>query len=121
MDNRRTTPEETGWNQEDRDLAVDKKWGGGVQTPYVLFSRHRYMDGMPIKLNTRSNEMLITTQTMRSLMYVTEISDEEAMRIPIPYDYHLHTNQWNIAIPEETKEDFLKHGETDIIDFITKG
>jgi magnesium-dependent phosphatase 1 len=119
MDNRRATEEETGWNQEYRDRAIAERWG--VQTPYVLFSRHRFLDGMPIALNTRSNEMLLPTQIQRSLFYLTEISDAEAEQSPIPSHYHLQTKPWNITVPEETKQDFLKHGETEIYNTIMMG
>lgn len=112
MDNRRTTDEETGQNQEDRDRAIADRWG--VYTPYVLFSRHRFLDGMPIELNARSNELLLPTQIQRSLVYLTEITDAEIEKTPIPFHYHLQTKAWNITVPEETKQDFLKHGETEI-------
>lgn len=112
MDNRRATDEEIGQNQEDRDRAIADRWG--VYTPYVLFSRHRFLDGMPIELNARSNELLLPTQIQRSLIYLTEITDAEAEQTPIPFNYHLQTKAWNITVPEETKEDFLKHGETEI-------
>ncbi|KIL65074.1 hypothetical protein M378DRAFT_10966 [Amanita muscaria Koide BX008] len=117
MDNRRASEEETGWNQENRDRAIADRWG--VYTPYVLFSRHRFLDGMPIALKERSNEMLLPTQIQRSLFYLTEISDAEAEQTGqtlIPLHYHLQTKTWNIAVPEETKQDFLKHGETVIYD-----
>ncbi|KAF9222812.1 hypothetical protein BS17DRAFT_782617 [Gyrodon lividus] len=112
MDNRRATDEEIGQNQEDRDRAIGDRWG--VYTPYVLFSRHRFLDGMPIELNARSNELLLPTQIQRSLVYLTEITDAEAERTPIPFHYHLQTKEWSITVPEETKQDFLKHGETGI-------
>lgn len=97
-----------------RDLAVSNRWG--VQTPYVLFSRHRHLEGMPIPIKTRSNEMLLPTQIQRSLFHMTLITDEEAMSTPVPYDYHLHTKQWNITVPKETLQDFLSHGEKEIYD-----
>ena len=116
MDNEKVTEEETGWNQEDRDRAIADRWG--VLTPYVLFCRHRFLNGMPIEPNTRSNEMLLPTQIQRSLFYLTELSDGEAERTPIPFHYHLQTKAWNIAVPGDTKEDFLKHKETDIYNTI---
>jgi len=119
MDNQRVTEEETGWNQEDRDRAIADRWG--VQTPYVLFSRHRFLDGMPIELNTRSNEMLLPTQIQRSLFYLTLLSDGEAERTPISFHYHLQTKTWDITVPKETKQDFLEHAETDIYNFLVVG
>ena len=112
MNNRIATEEATGWNQEDRDRVIADQWG--IQTPYVLFSRHRFLDGMPLPPNTRLNEMLLPTQIQRSLFYLTEISDAEAEQTRIPFSYHLQTTAWNIAVPEEMKQDLLKHGETDI-------
>ena len=95
MDNRRASDEETGWNQENRDRAIADRWG--VHTPYVLFSRHRFLDGMPIAPEERSNEMLLPTQIQRSLFYLEEISDAEAEQTPIPFHYHLQTQAWNIV------------------------
>ena len=116
MSNRTATEEESGWNQEDRDRAIADRWG--VQTPYVLFSRHRFLDGMPIAVNTRSNEMLLPTQIQRSLFYLTEISDAEADQTPVPFPYHLQMKAWNISLPEETKQDFLKHEEVEIFNSV---
>lgn len=73
---------------------------------------------MPIALKERSNEMLLPTQVQRSLFYLTEISDAEAEQTPIPFHYQLQTKAWNIVVPEETKQDFLKHGETVIYNSI---
>jgi len=119
MDNRKATEEETGWNQEDRDHAIAVKWR--VHTPYVLFSRHSFRDGMPIEPNTRWNEMVVPTQIQRSLFYLTLLSDGEAERTPISFHYHLQTKTWDITVPKETKQDFLEHAETDIYNFLVIG
>ena len=113
MTNQVATEEETGWNQEDRDRTIADRWG--VRTPYVLFSRHHFLEGMPIPHGIRWNEMLIPTQIQRSLFCLKKISDAEAA---IPFPYHLQTKAWNITVPQETEQDFLKHEETDIYNSI---
>jgi magnesium-dependent phosphatase 1 len=73
---------------------------------------------MPFDLKERSNEMLLPTQVQRSLFYFTEISDAEAEQAPIRFHSQLQTRAWNNSMPEETKQDFLKLGETIIYDSI---
>jgi hypothetical protein len=46
MNNMNWTAEQSGQNQEDRDRSIAEHWC--VQTPYVLFSRHHWMPGMPL-------------------------------------------------------------------------
>jgi magnesium-dependent phosphatase 1 len=98
------------WDQEDRD-AKAAQWG--AQTPYILFSRHFWMTGMPIA-RARWNEMVIYTQIQDAMMLTIPLSDQHVNAlIPggrlLPFEQMI--GSWNIKVPSETWADFSKNGE----------
>jgi len=99
-----------GWAQEDRDRTV-AQWG--IQTPYILFSRHFKMAGMPVPGNQRWNEMVIYSQVQNALLLAVPLSDAELnAKINGGFtDFTTQIRPWNIHIPDITKADFQRHGE----------
>jgi magnesium-dependent phosphatase 1 len=111
MNNMNWTAEQSGQNQEDRDRFIAERWG--VQTPYVLFSRHHWMPGMPQALGQRFNEMAVYTHIQRSLFEVVPLSDDEVKRVvdPCPFPFHHQFKTWGITVPDATRQEFLKYSE----------
>ncbi|KIK95086.1 hypothetical protein PAXRUDRAFT_407748 [Paxillus rubicundulus Ve08.2h10] len=109
-DNKHWDKAKTAWSQEDRDRRV-AHWG--VKTPYILFSRHHWMEDMPIPKNTRWNEMVVYPQ-IQDAMFLTypmthHQNEEKIKKAYVPFDQQIKT--WNITVPDETWQDFKKHGE----------
>ncbi|KAG6904103.1 hypothetical protein DXG01_012603, partial [Tephrocybe rancida] len=105
MNNMNWSAELSGQNQEARDRTIESKWG--VKAPYVLFSRHHWMPGMPIPQNQRITEMMVYTQTHRALIDVITLTNERAAELVAkdwtPYPFHHQLKEWNITLPLETK------------------
>jgi magnesium-dependent phosphatase 1 len=112
MNNMNWTAEQSGRNQEDRDRFIAEHWG--VQTPYVLFSKHHWMHGMPIPENQRWSEMVVYTQIQRSLFDVKKLLDTEVAQHPNPkpFAFYHQVDPWHILVPKETRMEFLRYGET---------
>ncbi|KAF9529477.1 acid phosphatase-domain-containing protein [Crepidotus variabilis] len=112
MNNIHWSYEETGQNQEDRDRIIA---GFGVPTPYVLFSRHHWMNGMPVPQPQRWSEMVVYTQVQRALFDVVPLTDAQvkANTNPRPYPFHHQIKEWNITVPSVTWQEFKSRGETD--------
>jgi magnesium-dependent phosphatase 1 len=108
------TAEETGRSQENRDdIIARNRWH---PTPYVLFSRHPYMTGMPGPSNKRWSEMVVYTQIQRPLFEVVSLTDAQVSQItkPSPYLFDLQFKHWNILPLQETRQEFLRYGEKDL-------
>lgn len=109
-DNKHWDATKTAWKQEDRDCLV-ARWG--VKTPYILFSRHHWMDGMPIPEGTRWNEMAVYPQIQDALfltyLLTTEQLEENINKGFCRFDQQVKA--WNITVPDETWKDFEDHGE----------
>ncbi|KAF9529484.1 acid phosphatase-domain-containing protein [Crepidotus variabilis] len=107
-----TTAEETALNQENRDSFIASRFG--VSAPYVLFSQHFWMDGMPLPRGQRWAEMVVSTQVYRSLFEVYPLSDAQLGHIlvnePFPFGNQFRT--WHITTPEVTREEFLRNNES---------
>ncbi|KAF9524645.1 acid phosphatase-domain-containing protein [Crepidotus variabilis] len=109
MSNRTWTEEHTGLNQENRDARIADQWG--VQTPYVLFSRHFWFPTLPIPQGQRWNEMLLSTQVMRTNIYIEVLSDAEADRKGEFPPYQDLISTWKITVPAVTRQEFLSKRE----------
>jgi len=116
MNNMNWTTELTGQNQEARDRTIETKWG--VRTPYVMFSRHHWMPGMPIPRPRRFTEMMVYTQTHRALIDVVTLMDTQTAqlaktnRIPVPFRQQI--KNWKITVPADTRNEFKQRGETEL-------
>jgi len=106
------TPEKTGRNQEDRDRSVANRWG--VSTPYVLFSKHHWMKGMP-NPRKRWTEMVVYTPIQPSLFEVVQLSNNKVAQHPkpSPYPFDRQVRTWNITVPDETRQEFRRYKEPD--------
>ncbi|KAF8835571.1 hypothetical protein BDN67DRAFT_975156 [Paxillus ammoniavirescens] len=97
--------------QEARDRRV-AKWG--VKAPYILFSRHHWMDGMPIPKDTRWNEMVVYPQ-IQDAMFLTRPLTAKQVNKKIKTGHYGRFDKkikaWNITVPKATVRDFKKHGE----------
>ncbi|KAF9524658.1 acid phosphatase-domain-containing protein [Crepidotus variabilis] len=104
--------EASGLSQENRDRAIA---GYGVYTPYVLFSQHFYIPGMPAPILRRWTEMVIYTQIQRSLIEVVPLSDQQVQQNtnPSPYPFRHQIKAWNITVPKLTWAEFALRLETD--------
>ena len=104
----------SAWNQEQRDRTISREWG--VSTPYALFCRHHYMDGMPGPVGERCNEMVVYTQIQRSLFYLKPLSDNKVMKNASanPFPFHLQKRRWNIKVPRIALEEMRRRFELDI-------
>jgi len=113
MNNTFWSVEEAGWNQEDRDLLIADRWK--VYTPYVLFSKHHWMEGMPIPRGERWTEMVVYTQIQRSLFEVVQLPDDQVDQHPNPSPFPLdrQVDTWTITVPDETRQEFRRYGEPD--------
>ncbi|KAF8833574.1 hypothetical protein BDN67DRAFT_916690 [Paxillus ammoniavirescens] len=119
------------WVPEDNDLMTDPQSPNGVSTsqlqrdqkietygvqkPYVLFSKHQYIDGLPIRKGTRWNEMVVYTHVQNALILAYGMSDKEvanASQNPENASFDTLISEWNITVPEDTLEDFRTHGDT---------
>ncbi|KAG6908361.1 hypothetical protein DXG01_005179 [Tephrocybe rancida] len=104
MNNTNWSLEASGQNQEARDRTIERKWG--VKTPYVMFSRHYWFQGVP-NPRQRFSEMMVYTQIQRALVDVITLSnartDELAKTNPIPAPFHRQIKEWNITLPQETR------------------
>ncbi|KAG6917578.1 hypothetical protein DXG01_001926 [Tephrocybe rancida] len=98
--------EASGQNQEARDRTIESKWG--VKTPYVMFSRHYWFQDVPHP-KQRFSEMMVYTQIQRALVDVVTLSnartDELAETNPTPVPFHQQIKEWNITLPQETREE----------------
>ncbi|KAF9524659.1 acid phosphatase-domain-containing protein [Crepidotus variabilis] len=105
--------EATGQNQEDRDRTVSQ-WG--VHTPYVLFSQHHGMNGLP-NPRQRFTEMVVCTQIQRGIFDLVVLSDDQVKQAstnnPNPFPFRHQLNSWNITVPNETWNEFRSRGERD--------
>lgn len=103
MNNMDWTLEASTRNQEDRHNFIAKEWW--VRTPYVLFSRHHWMQNMPEPRLQRWSEMVVYTQIQRSLFEVVPLSDAQVSGVANPclYSFHHHSKEWNIKVPEITR------------------
>ena len=112
--NKNWTRERTGRNQEDRDRHVAKSWG--VYAPYVLFSKHHRMKGMPIPRRERWSEMVVYTPIQRSLFEVVQLLNKKVAQHPNPrpYPFDRQVRTWNITVPDETRKEFRRYKEPDL-------
>jgi len=117
MNNMSWSAEMTGRNQEDRDRFIGNNWN--VHTPYVLFSRHHWMPGMPNPLGRRWSEMVIYTQIQRSLFEVVPLTDAQVKQIgnSCPYPFRHQFKTWNIHAPPLTRQEFLRYKENEFYRF----
>ncbi|KIY73888.1 hypothetical protein CYLTODRAFT_406291 [Cylindrobasidium torrendii FP15055 ss-10] len=98
----------TAWSEEDRDRQV-AQWG--VKKPYVLFARHPNMGGnFPIPNPQRFNELVIYPQIQENLIVVRRMSDNELGSAGNVF-YPGKIRDWNITIPQRTRDDFAAHRE----------
>ncbi|KAG7097706.1 hypothetical protein E1B28_005030 [Marasmius oreades] len=95
-----------GWSEEDRNRQV-AQWG--VKKPYVLFSRHPNMGGT-FPVAGRFNELVIYPQVQENLILTVRISDNELRSATNVY-YQGKIREWNITIPQETRNDFARFRE----------
>jgi len=114
MDNQNWSAEQTGRNQENRDRTIANRWG--VHTPYVLFSRHKWMPGIPNPPHLhrwRFSEMVVYTQIQRALFEVVPVPDARLNQIanPAPHQFRFHFKEWSIRVPNETREEFRRRRE----------
>jgi hypothetical protein len=60
--------------------------------------------------------MVVYTQIQRSFFEVKPLSDSQADGVvnPSPYPFHHQFKTWNITVPGETRQEFLKRGETEL-------
>ncbi|EIW81807.1 hypothetical protein CONPUDRAFT_72193 [Coniophora puteana RWD-64-598 SS2] len=89
--------------QESRDQTVASQWG--VQTPYILFSRHFQMGGMHLPDGEkRFNEMVVYTQVQDALLLTIPLSEEQLQqRLNGRYSrYENRIKEWNIVLPKAT-------------------
>ncbi|KAF9524649.1 acid phosphatase-domain-containing protein [Crepidotus variabilis] len=112
------TAEETGNNQEDRDLFIGDNWH--TPMPYVLFSQHHWFGGMPPP-ERRWTEMVVYTQIYRTLFDVIPLADSDLKNVTIlePFPFGKQFKSWNIFLPPETRAEFLRYGETDLYNLST--
>lgn len=99
------------WDQENRDAKM-AEWG--VKTPYILFSRHFYMGGMPIT-PARWNEMVVYTHVQDALILTIPLTDQQVdEKIALGgrfVKFEEQISNWNIKVPDATKTDFRNHLE----------
>jgi len=105
--------EATGMNQENRDQFIQNN--AGINTPYVLFSRHFYMAGMPPP-STRWNEMVLYTQVYRALIDAVPMTDDMVKKVtnPKPYPFDKQFKTWKITALKEARAEFLRYREQDL-------
>ncbi|KAH8107094.1 acid phosphatase-domain-containing protein [Cristinia sonorae] len=114
-DNKHKSAFEVAWSQENRDARA-ASWG--VSTPYILFSRHHWMQGMPVPWGQRWNEMAVYTQVQNALLLTIPLSDQDVKRKAAmggklsPFEKQIRS--WNITVPQETLNDSTAHGEWNI-------
>ncbi|KAF9524650.1 acid phosphatase-domain-containing protein [Crepidotus variabilis] len=110
MNSMHASSEATGMNQENRDRTVGERWG--VPMPYVLFSQHFWMSGMPAP-KSRWTEMVIYTQIYRALIEVKPLTDAEIKKItnPEPFPFNQQFKTWGIKAPAETRAEFWRYNE----------
>ncbi|TCD65674.1 hypothetical protein EIP91_002301 [Steccherinum ochraceum] len=97
-----------GWSEEDRNRQV-AQWG--VKKPYVLFSRHPNMGGgFPIPFPQRFNELVVYPQVQENLIVAVRMSNNDLGSASNVY-YEGKVREWNITIPQETRNDFARFGE----------
>lgn len=61
----------------------------------------------------RWTEMVVYTQIQRALIEIKPLTDAEVNRITsYPYHYRRQCQEWNIVVPEETRQEFQRRGET---------
>jgi len=111
MDNQHWTPEHTARNQEHRDRTIAERWG--VRTPYVLFSRHYWLRGLPQRQGQRWSEMVVYTQIYRALFELRQLPDATVNQMPTynPIPFHSQFKAWSIYAPEETRQEFQSKQE----------
>ncbi|KAH8107091.1 acid phosphatase-domain-containing protein [Cristinia sonorae] len=109
-DNKHWNAWQIAWRQEDRDDWIEKM---GVKRPYVLFSRHHWMEDMPIPQGQRFNEMVVYRQVQDALLLTIPLKPEQVVaKIKGGYKaYHELVKDWNIVVPPETREDSKSKGE----------
>ncbi|KAI0278376.1 hypothetical protein BC826DRAFT_1084804, partial [Russula brevipes] len=111
MDNQHWSAEHTARNQEHRDRTIAERWG--VRTPYVLFSRHYYLPGLPLRPGQRWSEMVVYTQICRALIELRQLPDATVDQMPTynPIPFHSQFKAWSIYAPEETRQEFQSKQE----------
>ncbi|KAF9524654.1 acid phosphatase-domain-containing protein [Crepidotus variabilis] len=114
MNNMHWSAEQTGKNQEDRDHTIATNWH--VYAPYVLFSQHHWMKGMPGQPKQRWPEMVVYTQIQRSLIEIVQLSTDALKKVANhqPHPFHRQFKTWHITAPPPTRQEFLKYGEKDV-------
>ncbi|KAJ8094233.1 hypothetical protein PM082_006771 [Marasmius tenuissimus] len=104
----RLTEFRLGWSEEDRNRQV-AEWG--VKKPYVLFSRHPNMGiGFPLLWPRRFTELVIYPQVQENLILTVRMSDSE-LKAASNVEYEQKIKDWNITIPQETRNDFARNFE----------
>ncbi|KAH8107093.1 acid phosphatase-domain-containing protein [Cristinia sonorae] len=89
-------------DQEERDRQIEQ-WG--VQTPYILFSRHFKMGGMSLPQDERRfNEMVVYTHIQDALLLTVPLLEPQLQqKLNKPYlRYEKQIQAWNITLPSET-------------------
>lgn len=99
-------------DQENRD---QRSAGWGAPGPHILFSRHFWMNNMPIP-RTRWSEMVIYTHIQQALILTFPLTEnvvkQKISSQPQPQPYHMNIKAWNVKMPAETVLEFAKNGET---------
>lgn len=95
-----------------------------VGKPYILFSRHHYMQemdeaayGVTINSEQRFNEMVVYPQIQDALMFGVELSLPQAKKVAgtgklKTLHWEKEVNNWKIVVPQSTVDDCTKHNET---------
>jgi len=109
MSSKKWSAFDSGRNQENRDRVIAEHFG--VDTPYVLFSRHYWVNSLRKKYGLRFSEMVVYTQIQRALFGVTRLSDKKVNQIAndAPYPFHRQIKSWSITVPPETRREIRKN------------
>ncbi|KAI0896510.1 hypothetical protein F4806DRAFT_508393 [Annulohypoxylon nitens] len=112
-------PQEIANVQIERDEVIANMFG--VSKPYILFSRHHWMDFLDTtwrkdQKGTRFSEMVVPPQVQDALFFgipfrlseVQSFIDNNAFS---GYDYRHKLRMWNIKSSRETEQDFVHHKE----------
>jgi len=104
--------EKIAMDQEKRDQQ-STVWG--APPPYILFSRHFWMDDMPIP-RTRWNEMVIYTHVQQALVLTIPLDDQQLRdkltNYPQPQPFDKQVGNWNIKMSPDAATEFRRKSET---------
>ncbi|KAK0727576.1 acid phosphatase-domain-containing protein [Lasiosphaeria miniovina] len=112
------TEEEAANIQQARDEFITKTYG--VKKPYVLFSRHHYMDVFKdtrIPQGSRFNELVVYPQIQDALFFCVPIQNHAGDLLHGPtrtlghLNYNSRFHDWGIKKNSETERDFWEKGE----------